>query len=113
MLSKSPIVIEAEGLGAKKFHGRVAVLVDRHTASAAEMIVAFVRENKLAMIVGERTAGPLLSATSVKSEKVIGWPCPLGPITRGKDQFLKGNPSSRTRLLNSTGKNGEAEWTRN
>jgi CHAT domain-containing protein len=31
----------------------VVVLVDRHTASAVEMTVAFVRENKLAMIVGE------------------------------------------------------------
>lgn len=35
VLTKSPIVLEAEGLGAKTFHGRVAVLVDRHTASAA------------------------------------------------------------------------------
>jgi C-terminal processing protease CtpA/Prc len=42
------------------------LLVDRHTASAAEMIVAFARENKLATIVGEKTAGRLLSATSVK-----------------------------------------------
>jgi len=66
MLSKSPIVLEAEGLGAKRFHGRVVVLVDRHTASAAEMIVAFVRENNLATVVGEPTAGRLLSATSAK-----------------------------------------------
>jgi hypothetical protein len=66
MLSKLPIGLEAEGLGEKKCHGRVVVLVDRHTASAAEMIVAFVRENKFAMIVGEPTAGRLLSATSVK-----------------------------------------------
>ena len=53
-------------LGARTFHGMVVVLVDRHTTSAAEMIVAFVRENKLATIVGEPTAGRLLSATSVK-----------------------------------------------
>jgi hypothetical protein len=33
-----------------------ALLVDRHTASAAEMIVAFARENSLATIVGEKTA---------------------------------------------------------
>jgi C-terminal processing protease CtpA/Prc len=53
MLSKAPIVLEAEGLGAKRFHGRVVVLVDRHTASAAEMIVAFVRENKLRTFRGQ------------------------------------------------------------
>ena len=37
-----------------------------HTASAAEMIIAFAQENKLARIVGENTAGRLLFATSVK-----------------------------------------------
>jgi C-terminal processing protease CtpA/Prc len=42
MLSKLPIVLKGERLGAKRFHGRGVVLVDRHTASAAEMIVAFV-----------------------------------------------------------------------
>ena len=39
----------------------------RHTASAAEMIVIFARENNLARIVGEKTAGRLLSGTSVRS----------------------------------------------
>lgn len=53
-------------LGAKRFHGNFVVLVDWHTANAAEMIVAFVRENELATIVGEPTAGRLLSAISVK-----------------------------------------------
>jgi carboxyl-terminal processing protease len=57
MLTKKPIVLETEGLGPKPFHGRVILLVNRHTASAAEMIVAFARENKLATIIGEKTAG--------------------------------------------------------
>ena len=113
MLSKSPIVLEAEGLEQKRFHGRVVVLVDRHTASAAEMIVAFVRENKLAKIVGEPTAGRLLSATSVKVGEGYRLALPREPTTHGKDQFLKGHPSSRTNLLNSTGESGEAGWTRN
>ena len=45
MLAKRPIVLQTEELGEKSFHGRVILLVDRHTASAAEMIVAFAREN--------------------------------------------------------------------
>ncbi len=64
MLTKKPIVLETEGLGPKPFHGRVILLVDRDTASAAEVIVA--REDNLATVVGERTAGRLLAATSVK-----------------------------------------------
>jgi len=39
MLSKKPIVLETEALGPMPFHRRVILLVDRHTASAAEMIV--------------------------------------------------------------------------
>ena len=66
MMAKKPIVLETEGLGPKPFHGRITLLVDRHTASAAEMIAAFARENRLATIMGEDTAGRLLSATSVK-----------------------------------------------
>jgi carboxyl-terminal processing protease len=56
VLAKRPIVLQTEELGGKAFHGRVSLLVDRHTASAAEMIVAFARENNLARIVGEKTA---------------------------------------------------------
>ncbi|MBZ5622348.1 MAG: S41 family peptidase [Acidobacteriia bacterium] len=48
MLAKKPIVLEAEGLGPRRFHGRAVLLVNRHTASAAGMIVAFARENSLA-----------------------------------------------------------------
>jgi Peptidase family S41 len=69
MIAKKPTVPQTEGLGKKPFHGRVVLLVNRHTASAAEMIVALARENNLARIVGEKTAGRSLSATSVKVGK--------------------------------------------
>ena len=55
------ICLLTEGLGQQKFHGRVVLLVNEHTASAAEMIAAFVKENRLGTIVGTRTAGRLLS----------------------------------------------------
>ena len=71
--------------------------VDRHTASAAEMIVAFARENNLARIAGEKTAGRLLSATSVKVCKDSDWHSRPEPITHGKALFLKGRPYSKFR----------------
>jgi len=66
LVRKSPVVLETEGLGPRSFHGKIVLLVDRHTASAAEMIVMLAKENGLAMIVGERTAGRLLAAASEK-----------------------------------------------
>ena len=92
MLAKKPIVLETEGLGPKPFHGRVTLLVNRHTASAAEMIVAFARENKLATIIGEKTAGRLLSATSVKVGNGFRLALPTGAYHTWKGTDLEGIP---------------------
>ena len=59
--AEKSIVIVTEGLGPKPFHGRIVILVNEHTASAGEMVAAFAQENKLATIVGTKTAGRLLS----------------------------------------------------
>ena len=99
MLSKSPIVLESEGMGSKKFHGRVVLLVDRHTASAAEMIVAFVRENKLGTIVGEPTAGRLLSATSVKVGEGYRLALPTGAYYTWNGSELEGTPIEPDELV--------------
>lgn len=92
MLAKTPIVLETEGLGRKTFHGHTILLVDRHTASAAEMIVAFARENSLATIVGEPTAGRLLSATSVKVGNGYRLALPTGAYYTWKGSVLEGTP---------------------
>ena len=92
MLAKKPIVLETEGLGSKPFHGRIALLVDRHTASAAEMIVAFARENNLATIIGEKTAGRLLSATSVKVGRGFRLALPTGVYRTWSGSVYEGNP---------------------
>jgi C-terminal processing protease CtpA/Prc len=92
MLAKKPIVLQTEGLGNQPFHGRVVLLVDRHTASAAEMIVAFARENNLAPIIGEKTAGRLLSATSVKVGKGFRLALPTGAYYTWKGSILEGTP---------------------
>ncbi len=92
MLAKKPIVLQSEGLGKKPFHGRIVLLVNRHTASAAEMIVAFARENKLATIIGEKTAGRLLSATSVKVGKDFRLALPTGAYYTWAGTILEGTP---------------------
>lgn len=60
------VVLMTEGMGPKKFHGRIVLLVNEHTVSAGEMITAFAAENKLATIVGSETAGRLLGGTGFK-----------------------------------------------
>jgi C-terminal processing protease CtpA/Prc len=42
------------------------LLVNQHTASAAEMMTGFVKENRLATIVGTRTAGQVLGGKVFK-----------------------------------------------
>jgi carboxyl-terminal processing protease len=92
MLTKKPVVLETEGLGKKPFQGKVVLLVDRHTASAAEMIVAFARENNLATVIGEKTAGRLLSATSVKVGNGFRLALPTGSFRSWKGRAYEGAP---------------------
>jgi C-terminal processing protease CtpA/Prc len=99
MMAKTPIVLETEGLGRKEFHGRVTLLVNRHTASAAEMIVAFARENNLARIVGENTAGKLLSATSVKVGQGFRLALPTGAYYTWNGSVLEGTPIEPDELV--------------
>jgi C-terminal processing protease CtpA/Prc len=99
MLAKTPIVLETEGLGHKKFHGRVTILVNHHTASAAEMIVAFAQENNLARIIGEKTAGKLLSATSVKVGGGFRLALPTGAYYTWKGSVLEGTPIEPDELV--------------
>jgi hypothetical protein len=66
---------------------------------AAEMIVAFVRENKLATIVGEPTAGRLLSATSVKVGEGYRLALPTGAYYTWKGSVLEGTPIEPDELV--------------
>ena len=71
VMTKKPIVPETEGFRARsRSTEALCLLVNRHTASAAEMIVAFGAENKLASTVDRvrKPAGRLLSATSIDIE---------------------------------------------
>ena len=99
MLTKEPVVLQTEGLGPRSFHGRIVLLVDRHTASAAEMIVAFAKENRLAMVVGEPTAGRLLSANSTKVGHGYRLALPTGAYYTWDGMVYEGTPISPDRLV--------------
>jgi carboxyl-terminal processing protease len=60
------ILVVTEGFGPRNFHGRVVLMVNEHTASAGEMVSAFAQENNLAIIVGTKTPGRLLSGSAFK-----------------------------------------------
>lgn len=60
------VLLVSEGLGAKRWHGRIAILVNEHTVSAGEMVAAFAQENGLARIVGTETAGRLIPGSGYK-----------------------------------------------
>jgi carboxyl-terminal processing protease len=60
------VALVSEGLGPKRWHGRVAILVNEHTVSAGEMVSAFAKENSLATIVGTETAGRLIPGSGFK-----------------------------------------------
>jgi len=61
------ILVVTEGLGPRRFHGRIIILVNEHTASAGEMVAAFAEENGLGTIVGRKTPGRLLSGSAFKA----------------------------------------------
>ena len=61
---KRSVALETEGLGAKKFHGKIVLLVNEHSTGAAEMVAQFAKENALAKIVGTKTPGRLVSRSA-------------------------------------------------
>jgi C-terminal processing protease CtpA/Prc len=84
------IVVVTEGLGPQRFHGRVVILVNQHTASAAEIVAAFAQENSLAMIVGMKTAGRLLSGTAFKVEHGYLLGLPVGAYLTWRGTMIEG-----------------------
>ena len=61
---KKSVMLETEGLGIKKFHRKIVLLVNEHSTGAAEMVAQFAKENGLAKIVGAKTPGRLVSRSA-------------------------------------------------
>jgi C-terminal processing protease CtpA/Prc len=80
-----------QGLDAQPFHGRIVLLVNEWTNSAAEMVANFAAENHLATIVGNRTAGNVLGAVNFHVGSgywlrlpIFGWYTSQGKCLEGK-----------------------------
>jgi carboxyl-terminal processing protease len=104
------ILVVTEGLGPRRFHGRVVILVNEHTSSAGEMVAAFVQENGLATIVGTKTAGRLLSGSAFKAGfgYLLGLPVAAYLTWEGKLIEGKGvSPGIPVELLPEELKRGE------
>jgi carboxyl-terminal processing protease len=84
------IALFTEGLGQRKFHGRVAMLINEHTKSAAEMIADFAATNQLATLVGTRTAGEVLGAVNFVVGEGYRLRIPIGGWMTWNDRLLEG-----------------------
>jgi C-terminal processing protease CtpA/Prc len=60
------VAVFTEALGPQAHHGQVAMLVNEHSASAAEMVAGFASEYGLATLVGTKTAGRLVATSAFK-----------------------------------------------
>jgi len=65
-LAGRSVAVFTETLGAQRHHGRAVMLVNEHSASAAEMVAAFASEYELATLVGTTTAGRLVATSAFK-----------------------------------------------
>ena len=99
------MVLATEGLGLQPFHGRIAILINEYTHSAAEMVASFAKQNHLATIVGTRTAGEVLGGANFKLPggyilrmPVAGWYTWQGDCIEGKgvepDFVVENSPES-------------------
>jgi len=60
------VAVYSERLGDRPYHGRIVLLINEHSASAAEMVAAFASEYRLATLIGTKTAGRLVATTAFK-----------------------------------------------
>jgi carboxyl-terminal processing protease len=84
------IALFTEGLGPQKFHGKIVLLVNEHSASASEMVAAFAVENKLARIIGTTTPGRLVGSKPFKLSHGYFLILPVGAYVTWQGSRLEG-----------------------
>lgn len=84
------VAVFSEALGKRPHHGRTAILVNEHSASAAEMVAAFASENRLATIVGTKTAGRVVAGSGVKVGHGYRVALPVAVYRTWRDTNLEG-----------------------
>jgi carboxyl-terminal processing protease len=97
------VALFSEGLGAARHHGRVAILVNEHSASASEMVAAFASENRLAHLVGAKTPGKVVAASTFKVGHGYRLALPIGAYYtwRGTRLESRGVDPDRIEAVNS------------
>src|ERR1700720_2617182 len=84
------VAIATERLGKQRFHGKVVLLVNEHSASSSEMVAAFASENKLATLVGTKTPGRLLGGHSFRVGNGYRIALPVAAYYTWNGTFLEG-----------------------
>ncbi|MBV9438331.1 MAG: hypothetical protein JOZ44_19895, partial [Acidobacteria bacterium] len=89
-LRDKSLVLLTQGLGKQPFHGKIVVLINECTSSAAEMLAQFAKDTKTATIVGQKSAGLVLGSALFDLGygyklylPVFGWYTPRGGHTEG------------------------------
>lgn len=84
------VMLLTQGLGEQPFHHRIVVLINEWTNSAAEMLTAFAKENRLATVIGQKTRGNVLGAANFRVGSgywlrlpVFGWYSSQGSSLEG------------------------------
>jgi carboxyl-terminal processing protease len=90
-LGKTSIFLYTEALGKREWHGRTAILVDEHTAGAAEMVAQFAQENRLATIIGMKTAGRLVTRRASRLGHGYRLVIPIAAYVSAKGTQIEGN----------------------
>src|SRR5262249_16511434 len=85
------MVLATEGLGPQPFHGRIAILVNEFTHSAAEMVASFAHDNQLAILVGTKTSGEVLGGANFKLLKGYRLRMPIAGWYTWAGECIEGN----------------------
>ena len=90
-LGKTSIFLYTEALGQRDWHGHTVILVDEHTAGAAEMVAQFAQENRLATIVGMKTPGRLVTRRASKLGFGYRLVIPIAAYVSAKGNQIEGS----------------------
>lgn len=90
-MKKTSVFLYTEAQGSKAFRGRVVILVNEHTAGAAEMLAQFAQENRLGTIVGSKTPGRLVSRAATKLDAGYRLVVPVAAYVSAKGKQIEGN----------------------
>ncbi len=78
--------------GTTPFKGRIAVLINRGSASASEICAAALKDNADAILVGDRSAGAVLASTFARLPEGFSLQFPVSDYVTAKGMRLEANP---------------------